>query len=913
MFIKLASAFTCGVEKTERFQALLLLFLLALGTLAVSCRHRVLTDKELALRLGIPADEVVELRRKQGLTATDLERITPKALREVRMELRRPERSDDVVDVQDLQSGNETGFVDNNSARKALENLERTQARAAVDVRCLMTSAQETGPCRWVPIGPGNIGGRIRSIAISPEDPQLLWAATPGGGIWRSRNGGASFEPVNDRMINLVVTSIVIDPTDSRVVYAATGEGFWRNDNLQRGIGIFRTTDAENWALIDATGQQQPDFRFTNKLAISSDGRILLAATNGGLMRSEDREHRADWSKTLPEKMADVEFHPTDTQRAVAAGLTNGKAYFTTDGGQSWAESSHPGTWEGRIELVYAVADPSVVYAAVGGQDSSTVWKSVDSGKTYQMMKTVSHEDHNPVNYLGNLGWYGTTIWAGDPNNKDFIILGGLDLWKSEDGGQSLIRISDHHSPGSVHVDQHCIVSDPRFGKKSETGEVISKKVYFCNDGGVTMTDDIYTAGTDEKHILKWSRAGENFGVTQFQGAAGNPTTGTIIGGAQDNATLRYTEADGPEGWKEIFIEGGGGDGTVCAADPTNANLFYMELPRLSLHRSTDGGLTAEDISGRYTDMSGEPATKPVPYKIPDAFSKKNDVRANFLAPILLDPNNPNRMLVGGLSLWRSNNVSEPNIKGKAESGPQWFEIKGSTGTRISTIEIAKTDSNIIWVGDNNGGVFKTVDGLKDKPTWKPVDENGSQPLPDRMCDRITIDPKDPQIVYVVFTGYSSGNIWKTTDGGMNWRQLDHTNSLPKAPVYDLAIHPQNSRLLYIATEVGVFASDDRGLDWSAMNQGPTSCPARELFWMNNTLVVATYGRGMFKIDLTLPNIVARLTCFGELPGRPGEANANGFFATGCEPSRAFSSLNSLTINSDSQWLRGPLAVEARF
>lgn len=868
--MKFSSIFTHTTATAKRLLALQIIFLLLMWPVVVCGQKKGPTDKQLAAQLGISKREVKQLRRALGLTAADLQGMSEEALREARLELIIPERPEERTGFQELQLKDERGVAPNNARQRAIQQLESNRVRTVVsraakivaglpvnsraDLRCLMPAAASIEPCKWIALGPGNIGGRTRSIAISPDNPQLIWTGTPGGGLWHSKNGGETFAPVDDRMINLAITSIAIDPTDSRILYAGTGEGFTMNENILRGVGIFRTTDGETWKLLEATGPNNPSFNFTNKLAISKDGRVLLAATNSGLLRSINRERRDDWSNTLPEKMADVEFHPTDSNRVVAAGRVNGKAYYSTDGGLKWDEASHAGReWAGRVELTYALADPSIVYAALAGKDSSSIWRSGDGGKTYQMMKTVSNNDQKPINYLGKQGWYGNSIWAGDPNNKDFIIVGGLDLWKSVDGGHNLIRISNHHKKGSVHVDQHCIISDPAFGRKNEAGVVINKRVFFCNDGGISIADDIDTVGMDPNHAQNWRRVDKSYGVTQFQGAAGNPRTGVIIGGAQDNATVRYTEAGGPDGWREIDMEGGGGDGTLCAADPTDDNYFYASLPRLGLHRSKDRGLSSQSINGWYINKVNKWAVKPSPYNIPDAFSESKKVRAGFLAPFILDPNDSKRMLAGGLSLWRTNDVRAENIPYEAKSGPQWFEIKESTGIHISAIEIARSDSNIIWVGDNNGSVFKTVEGLKDKPVWIRVDESGSQPLPDRVSNKITIDPVNPQTVYVVYGGYSSGNVWKTIDGGLSWQQLDQTKTLPEAPVYDIAIHPQNSSYLYIATEVGVFASDNGGADWFATNQGPTNCPVRELFWMNTTLVVATYGRGMFKIDLTLP------------------------------------------------------------
>ncbi len=118
-----------------------------------------------------------------------------------------------------------------------------------------------------------------------------------------------------------------------------------------------------------------------------------------------------------------------------------------------------------------------------------------------------------------------------------------------------------------------------------------------------------------------------------------------------------------------------------------------------------------------------------------------------------------------------------------------------------------------------------------------------------RFCTCITIDPANHRIVYVGFGGYVNANIWTTRDAGATWSDLG--SSLPAAPVRAIAVHPRRPRLLYIGTEVGLFASEDAGATWSPTNEGPTNCSVDDLFWMGETLVCATHGRGIFRIDLS--------------------------------------------------------------
>jgi hypothetical protein len=334
-----------------------------------------------------------------------------------------------------------------------------------------------------------------------------------------------------------------------------------------------------------------------------------------------------------------------------------------------------------------------------------------------------------------------------------------------------------------------------------------------------------------------------NYGATQFYAAAGNEVSGKIIGGAQDNGTLAYDPAAGTESWTTIF----GGDGGWCAADPTDPMVFYGEYVFLNIHRNTDGGTTDDTTGDRY--ISGQfwnPAVgwdwKPVPFQIPDARTRN----ALFIAPFVLDPNDPERLLAGGLQLWRTEEAKRANTP---TSGPRWSSIKPSAGATISAIAVTPADSDRIWVGHRNGMVFRTTNGTAAAPSWQRIGATGPAPLkPQRYCTAITVDPADPDTVYVAFGGYLSDNLWITRNGGADW--APPSSALPPAPVRAVAVHPRRSDHVYLGTEVGVFASEDAGGTWSPTNEGPANCSVDDLIWMGETLVAVTHGRGMFRIDL---------------------------------------------------------------
>ena len=791
---------------------------------------------------GLTAGQLEQLRATRGLTVSRLEQMPDGALRRAVRRLEYPDQARAREAFRLRQSTDERGAVDPSALPAALRQLDSTRTRAAapaavagvptgreVHPRAMVPRTAGLGPgvAGWLSLGPGNIGGRTRSIVVHRRNSNLIWVGSVGGGVWRTDDGGLSWAPVDDFMANLAVCCMVVDPRDPDLIYAGTGEGFSNLDAL-RGAGIFRTVDGTNWQQLPGT--TGPSFQTVNRLALSPDGDVLLAATRAGIFRSTDSD-RLTWSQVLSDEVGDVDFHPTDRAKAVAGGLRNGQAYHSSDGGETWSVASHPGTWSGRVEVTYAAASPSTVYASID-VGSGEIWRSTNGGRRYSRRKSLA--EGLAAQYLGDQGWYDNVIWAGDPTDADRVIVGGVDLWQSTDGGDTLRDISTWWDRRSAHADHHCIVADPGFDG------VDNKTVFFGNDGGIFRTDDVHVVGDDPDppRVNGWIELVNTYGVTQFYAGAGNARTGTIIGGAQDNGTLRYTPAGGSEGWTEMF----GGDGGWCAADPRDPDVFYGEYVFLNVHRSTDAGASAEFISGQFWNGS-DWAWKPVPFRIPDAMTRN----ALFIAPFALDPNRRDRLLAGGLSLWLTDDPKTPNTD---STGPSWRAIKRPAGALISALAVARGDADAIWVGHDDGQVFKTGNGTAAIPIWQKVDNTGVQPLTaGRFCTAISIDAQDLDTVYVTFGGYVTGNVWKTSDGGSTWANIGQ--ALPAAPVRALTVHPNQSAFVYLGSEVGLFASEDGGATWSPTNEGPTNCSVDDLFWMDRVLVCVTHGRGMFQIDLS--------------------------------------------------------------
>ena len=813
-------------------------------------------DEGLATGRGITVEQVQTLRQTRGLTSAGIEAIPESALARALRRLEYPDmpRARDLY--RRLQARDERGQYPAHAMLNAVRALDSQRVRRSAQASVagvptgttvaperLGLMAQPTAGLDrpdWVPLGPGNIGGRTRSIVFHPTQHDTIWAASAGGGVWRTDDAGATWTPVDDLMANLAVTSLALDHTDPDILYAGTGEGFFNVDAI-RGAGLFRTTDGVTWSQLPAT--LGAPFATVNRIALNANGQVLLAGGTGGLSRSAD-PGRTTWTTVLSAPVADVTWHPTDPNKAVAGSLRTGMVWRTSDAGLTWTPATHAAAWQGRVEVVYAAADPDTVYASIdlsGGQ----VWRSTDGGASFTARKSLN-SDGVAASYLGDQGWYGNAIWAGDPTDADLVVLGGVDLWRSTDGGDTVAEMSTWWSPDSAHADQHAITSHPGYDG------VGNRTVLFGNDGGVYRAPDVRSVGNEAAppHDAGWQNLNHSYGVTQFYSGAVN-ANGVVIGGAQDNGTIAFRPQDGSNQWKQIF----GGDGGFCAADPHDAKTFYGEYVFLNVHRNIDEATTDDNagdryISGQFFDQAhGRWDWKPVPFRIPDAMTQ----RAAFIAPFALDPNNANAMLAGGESLWRTSDAKAPNTP---TSGPRWAQIKSPSATpgsarpfnAISAITVTPGNSDEIWVGYEDGQVWRTDNGTAAAPVWLRVDGVGASPLTSgRFCTQIARPAAD--LVLVTLGGYVANNAWRSDDKGVTWHSIGA--GLPPAPVRAVTVHPRVPALFYLGTEIGLFASEDGGTTWSATNEGPTSCSVEDLIWSGETLICVTHGRGMFSIDLS--------------------------------------------------------------
>ncbi len=683
-------------------------------------------------------------------------------------------------------------------------------------------ASRDAGLWEWDWLGPSNIGGRIRTILPNPSNASVLWLGSVSGGIWKSTNSGASWTPVDDFMTNLAITSMVFDPSSTSIMYAATGEGFYNFDALP-GAGIFKSTDGGvTWNQLASTNNN--NFKYVNRLAAHPDSAGIIYAVTSANRVYKTTDGGTTWVNKLntATRPADIRVDPNNPNEVIVG--CYGDVYLSTNYGETWANQATGATNKlpsdgGRCEVSFCPSNTSRIYVSMN-RNGGEIWRSSDNGSTWV-------RQYEGTDYLGAQGWYNNALWV-CPTNSSRIIVGGIDLYRSLDGGASITKISDwqdYHNGGSAnsaHADQHFIVEAADFDYTT------NPEVYFGNDGGIQKTNDVWTVSQNSGWV---NLANTSLGITQFHGGAAANDGSIIVGGAQDNDKLRYKSSgswSGPNNWYQATT----GDGGRAAVNYNNNSIVYGEYVYLKIKKSTNGGDSYSNAISGLSDAN-------------------NGLRALFIAPFSMDPNDPTILVGGGSRIWRTTNSAGNWSQIRAEIGSY---INGDGDTeyyKCSATDIDYGNSALIWVGYDNGHVAYTANT---GTSWTRVDNNDGG-LPNRYVTDIAINPNNSNQVFVTFGGYNNDNVWYTPDAGVTWENRSGTapNDLPALQVNTVRYHPSNSNWVYIGTDLGVFATKDRGVNWSVVtnytdNEGPVNTEVSELFWQGNEfLIAATHGRGMFR------------------------------------------------------------------
>ena len=670
----------------------------------------------------------------------------------------------------------------------------------------------------------GVVSGRVRGLAIHPSNADIVYAGAASGGIWKSTNGGNTWLDKSSGLNLLTFGAIAIDPSNPDVIYAGTGEYHWiLDERFYCGDGLYKSTNAgENWAKINS------DFglvtHFSDLVVSPHNPNVIMAAIgknlqnapqNQGIWRSSDAG--AHWDFVLPgEGVYDLSFHPTNPNIVFAAcGNEQANAGFmvSANGGLTFTQSNTglPATNHiGRMQFDVSQSNPLVLYAVIydkvpfDGDPHTSVYKSVNGGASW-----VHISQGVNLSEAGDQGFYDLCI-AVNPSNPDNVFIGNVELTRSDNGSTfSYVRDPNAPSGGSfafdsyTHLDHHIV----RFAPSN------SSIVYIGCDGGVFKSTD---AG--------FTFHSTNTGISSIQlyrvaSHISNPDI--MYTGAQDNGFIS-THNRGATPYKLEQL----GDGTECFMDYSNPDIIFFGTIGGALFRSINGGLT--------WDMNVDPVTL--------------DDSSAFISPYWQHPTNPN-IIYGCLKrkLIKSTN-----------KGDTWSFTTSSpiVGSAVYAAAQSPVSTNNIMVAARNGtnSLVRSSDGGY---TWQDI--TGSLGgLSGGNFTRLQADPYDGNTFYLLKNAYNGALIVKTTDFGTTW--TDFTSDLPRVPVSDLFIDTARAGVMYIGNDFGVYRTTNNGGSWTWLNNGMPCVPVLDLdcFSHNGTrlLRAATYGRGLFELDLNKPESV---------------------------------------------------------
>ena len=681
---------------------------------------------------------------------------------------------------------------------------------------------RNSSPYEWQSVGPVNIGGRITALAGPRDDTTVIYAGTSVGGLFRSSDAGETWQVVFEKPGAMSIGDVAVAESDTEIIYLGTGESNGSSiSGAFFGDGMYRSDDGGlTWQHKGLT-----ESHHIGRIAIDPDDpqRVFVAATGHLYGKNEERgiyrshDSGDSWEKVLyisdSTACIDLVMHPVNHDTLYCstwerlryphvrsyAGPTSG-VYRSYDGGDTWEQIATEITGEVdlcRIGIAISDFNPARLYMTTTENPITNVfhgfYMSDDNGDSWMRV-----DDGSLQNAFASFGWFFGNVRV-EPGKPDEVYVLGLYTHKSYDGGTTW----EFHTLNDVHVDQHALLINPLYPAFRIAG----------NDGGIYKSDD---SGGNWQH-------NETMATTMFYTCTIDPhDPDRIFGGAQDNGTLRKHSGIADK-WEQIL----GGDGFNVIVDPLDSAIIFAETQWGGLRRSTNGGANWAYIP---------PVLEPWD-------------RTNWNTPIALDLNNPETIYYGSSRLYRSdarglnwyplsNDLTnqDPNVNGGAGEGS------------LSTIAIASHNSEIILVGTDDGNVQFTKNG---GVTWELISAN----LPVRYVTKVAFDPHDVNAFYVTLSGYRDqdylAHVLRTADQGLTW--LDISAVLPEVPVNDIIPDPHITGALYVATDMGVWQTNDFGSSWEILGEGMPLTIVTDLDFdeKTRTLAAATYGRSMYTVDLS--------------------------------------------------------------
>ncbi|HEY2473323.1 MAG TPA: hypothetical protein VGI19_00845 [Candidatus Cybelea sp.] len=695
----------------------------------------------------------------------------------------------------------------------------------------------------WRSIGPTIAGGRVAAVAGTPQNDQLYYLGTAGGGVWKSENGGATWQPVFEKQGVSAVGAVAIDPTNQQVVWAGTGEANPRN-NVSYGDGLYKSTDgAKTWHRVGLQGVWS-----ISRIAIDPQNprHVVVGAFGDPFKDSPDRgvyvtfDGGASWQKSLylsPSSGAsDIAMDPQNPSivyagmwhfRRVPWNFTSGGAddglYKSIDGGRSWKRltgNGLPAGYTGRIGLAIAPSRPNRVFALIEAK-GGILWRSDDAGGHWSMVSSDTLVDQRP--------FYFTHI-AVDPKNPNHVYAVSEMLAESKDGGHKFTEIAK-----DVHVDYHAIWIDPNNPKRIMVGE----------DGGYALTNDL-------EH---WSFS-RNLTIGQiYHVGLSNENPYLVCAAFQDNGGFcgPSNSLDNEGILDRHWIDVVGGDGMWTVPDPIDPNYIWADLE--------DGAVT---IYNRTTGVSRFIR----PYdSFPGSFLGPFDLstvpyRFNWDSPIAFAPWDGHIGWFGGNVLFQSTDrgstwtIISPDLTRNIKThqvptgGPLAKDVSGAEySDTILYVEGSTLSRGEIWVGTDDGYVQMTRDG---GAHWSNVTPPGTPQY--ARIETVAPSPLVAGTAYAIADNHRMGDYapyaYVTHDYGVTWTKI--VDGLPgNQYVRTIRPDPRNANLLYAGTENGMWISLDGGAHWQDFRINLPTVSVRDIHVQPqfDDLVAATHGRDVWILD----------------------------------------------------------------
>jgi photosystem II stability/assembly factor-like uncharacterized protein len=595
------------------------------------------------------------------------------------------------------------------------------------------------------------------------------------------------------------VSCLVRDPIHHEVVYAGADTQ-----------GIFKSVDrGATWTQISTTVRPA-------SLGISANGATLLAATAIAIQRSTDGG--ATWTRVVfgGVFLGQMRFHPTDPSRALAVlpVLTSDfedtgvlAAGLSTDGGVTWQQASGlDGDFTG-LTLEYFHDDPSVVFAfsTAFPLNAGKLWRSDDGGRTF-------HQIGAPE--TGSDGMRVMALFVA-PNESSVALTGGILLRRTMNGGSTFDVPQTYASVGTPHADVHGMAADPHYNGTT------NRRVVLWGDGGIYRTDDLLAPAVRWDHL--------NAGLANTQTYTFDITsTGRLIEGLQDTGfavmNLPSTDAD----------HRADGDAVAVAIDPTDAAQYFV---------------TNYPLVGQVIRIIADGTN----YGFADTTDGQRPIAGTFV----IDPNDSQRMFAGSAILVRlegflPSSAPHPQKATRIRSYP--------AGSSMSAIAVKPGDSNVVWTASTDdpsdftqrrATIELTTNALADTPTWK----NARQlPIAVGPVRRLVLDPDNPLVAYAV--GLHALMI--TRDGGLTWTDVSASAPalLLSRSLFTFARHPKQPNTWYLGGTLGLYGTQDGGTTWEPAPGMLGHLNTRHLLFPagSDTLWAATWGRGLWSLDLTPPS-----------------------------------------------------------